>query len=172
MLGIVDWLNSYRMCSVAYSYSKCSGRVSEGRLRTSATWKTDRRIMLAPHLCSSQLCWTPPTVTFPCLGISFSLSSNKAVLLSFSSVLTLISYALKFVYMMQHPYFLGSQKCVQPLFHSLWFLLHPPYHFSMPISCAVFKLPWCWLYMHGCRRIYWKVGSFSGPHLRGKLSPP
>lgn len=132
----MDWLNSYRICSAAYSYRKCSGRISKGRMRMSAAWRADRRVMLFLHFCSSYLCWTPPAVTFPCLEISFSLSSNKAIF--FLSILTLISYAHKFVYMMQHPYFLGSRKCVQPSFPSLWFLLYPPYHFSVPVSCVVF----------------------------------
>lgn len=153
-------------CSI--SYRRCSGRISKGRLRMSASWRTDRRVNAGSSFLLLIPMLDPPTVTFPCLGISFSLSSNKAMPLSFLSILTLISYALKFVSWCSI-LISSAHRCVQPPFPSLWLSSLPLFHANF--MCCVFKLPWCWLYMHGCRTIYWNVGSFSGATSLRKTLP-
>lgn len=164
----MDWLNSYKICSAAYSYRKGSGRISKGRMRMSAAWRANRRVMLVPHFCSSYLCWTPPAVTFPCLEISFSLSSNKAIFINFNFD------------------FLCSQVCVHDaasLFPRLTemcpaffpFPLIPPLS-SLPLfranfMCCVFKLPGAGYICTGAGESTEKWVAFQGPHLWGKLSP-
>lgn len=71
--------------------------------------------MLAPR--SIYLCWIPPTVTFQCLEIVFSLSSNKTIPLLFLLILTLIFYVLNFVCMIKCPDSLDLDK------HVLYLLL-------------------------------------------------